>query len=175
MQFNVASLLKGPVGGAQRHRLDETSLSLDDAQVERVWGHITLMRVNDGIWASGEFRATVTCTCSRCLQPYGTTLRFPFEETYYPSLDINTGVAVPLPNEAEADAAIDGHHILDISEAMRQDIILATPMKPLCSPTCAGICSRCGRDLNHSSCACPKEVQDPRWAPLLDMLPHLKT
>lgn len=174
MQFNVASLLKGPVGVTQHHRLDEQSVAEDDTQAERVWGQVTLVHLNDGIWVRGDLQAKVRCTCSRCLQAYSTTLRFHIEETYYPTLDISTGVEVSLPEDAETDATIDDHHILDISEVVRQDIILATPMKPLCKTDCAGICPQCGADLNESSCACPKEPVDRRWASLSDMLSHRK-
>ncbi|MBI4312945.1 MAG: DUF177 domain-containing protein [Chloroflexi bacterium] len=170
MQFNVAGLLKGAVGATQRHLLDEAPLSLEDIQAERVWGAVTLMRVNDGVWVRGDFRATVECACSRCLRSYPATVSFHFDETYYPTLDIASGVAITLPDGAEADAAIDNHHILDISEAIRQNIILGLPMKPLCKPACAGICARCGRDMNESPCACPQDTGDPRWAALKDPL-----
>ncbi|MBI4339695.1 MAG: DUF177 domain-containing protein [Chloroflexi bacterium] len=170
MQFNVAGLLKGPGGATQRHKLEESPFALDDTQAEHVWGQVTLMRVNDGIWVTGNFRAAITCSCSRCLKSFATTVRFHFDETYYPTRDINSGVAIRLPEDAEQDATIDDHHILDISEGVRQEILLSSPMKPLCKPNCAGICPSCGTDLNESTCPCPKESRDRRWAPLMGML-----
>ncbi|MBI4201944.1 MAG: DUF177 domain-containing protein [Chloroflexi bacterium] len=174
MQFNVAGLLKGPVGGSQRHQVDETSLALEDAQVKRLWGSITLVRINEGVWVKGNLQARVVCTCSRCLRPYDTTLPFLFNETYHPTVDVTTGVPVALPDGAEADTTIDTHHILDIEEVVRQDIILAIPMKPLCQSNCAGICPHCGKDLNETSCDCPQEMVDPRWATLLGLLSTTK-
>lgn len=174
MQFNVASLLKGPVGESQRHQVDEASFDWDDVQVAHVWGQVSLTRLNEGIWVRGAFRATVDCTCSRCLQSFQATLRIPFNETYYPTLDINSGAPVTLPEDAEADATIDDHHTLDIAETLRQDIILAVPMKPLCKPDCAGICPQCGKDLNQATCRCPQETIDPRLTPLLSFLSQQK-
>ncbi len=174
MQFNVAGLLKGPVGESQRHQVDEVALPWEDVQVLHVWGQVKLTRLNEGVWVKGDFRATVACTCSRCLQTYQATMRFPFNETYYPTLDINSGTPVAPPEDAETDTIIDGHHTLDIAEALRQDVILAVPMKPLCKPDCAGICPQCGQDLNQAACRCPQEAIDPRLSPLLRFLPQQK-
>ena len=46
-----------------------------------------------------------------------------------------------------------------------EHVQLQAPMKPLCRPDCAGLCSQCGADLNNEPCACQPEI-DPRWASL---------
>ena len=43
--------------------------------------------------------------------------------------------------------------VVDITDDVRQEIILAYPMIPLCSPGCKGLCVACGQNLNHGSCA----------------------
>jgi uncharacterized protein len=61
---------------------------------------------------------------------------------------------------------IDEHHILDLTEAIRQYTVLAVPMKPLCNENCAGLCPSCGQNLNQGECGCPSPDTDPRWANL---------
>jgi uncharacterized protein len=61
---------------------------------------------------------------------------------------------------------IDGHHIIDMTEAVRQYILLTTPMKPLCREDCAGLCPVCGHNLNQGPCSCPPQGVDPHWAKL---------
>lgn len=48
---------------------------------------------------------------------------------------------------------------------VREQVQLNIPMKPLCRPDCAGLCNRCGADLNDGSCDCAAPV-DPRWSAL---------
>jgi uncharacterized protein len=45
---------------------------------------------------------------------------------------------------------------------------LAVPLNPLCQQDCAGICSRCGTDLNEGPCDCGEDI-DPRWSALQDL------
>jgi uncharacterized protein len=80
-----------------------------------------------------------------------------------------TGMPLPVPSP---DAfTIDAHHILDLSEAVRQYTVINIPMKPLCKPNCAGLCPQCGANRNEAPCQCPQEQGDPRWAVLQQLLP----
>jgi DUF177 domain-containing protein len=55
---------------------------------------------------------------------------------------------------------------VDLEELALEQQQLALPMKPLCRPDCAGLCPRCGADLNLGRCACPAQ-RDDRWTPLV--------
>ena len=171
MQFNVARLLKESVGTSHRHTIDATFAPLEDTQTDRVWGQLQLMRVSEGVWVSGSLDATATCVCSRCLQDSPLSLRFQLDEIYVPVVDITTGASLPLPEDADASFTIDEHHVLDITEAVRQSIIVALPMKPLCRAECAGICTECGANRNEARCTCKALRIDPRWIPLLKLSP----
>ena len=92
-----------------------------------------------------------------------------FEEEYLPTIDVASGVPLPLPEEP-GFFTIDDHHILDLTEAVRQYILLATPMKPLCRKDCAGLCPTCGCNLNQVSCNCPPSPADSRWSELKKLL-----
>jgi uncharacterized protein len=57
---------------------------------------------------------------------------------------------------------------LDLGEVVREQILLALPLKPLCRPDCQGLCPRCGKNRNVSPCGCAPEEEpgDRRFEPL---------
>ena len=169
MQFNVAGLLKEPVGFTQKISLDERDVGLDGAYAHRLWGQVQLTQVDGGVWAIGDLSARVTSACSRCLQYSETDLNIYFDQTYYPLTDIFAGVAISLPSDADPEFLIDGHHMLDLSEAIRQSIIVSLPSKPLCNKSCSGLCPGCGSNLNESRCTCSETPNDVRCEPLLSI------
>jgi uncharacterized protein len=58
----------------------------------------------------------------------------------------------------------------DVTDDVRQNVLLNLPMKRLCSELCKGLCSECGVNLNYEQCACIHEVIDPRWEELSKLL-----
>jgi len=57
---------------------------------------------------------------------------------------------------------------LDIEELAREDVLLELPSKVLCREDCAGLCLKCGQNLNHAQCGCDTREIDPRWAKLIN-------
>ncbi len=82
-------------------------------------------------------------------------------------VDVVTGARLPAPEEP-TPFLIDEHHILNLCEALRQQLVIAEPMQPLCKEECAGLCQVCGQDKNGGSCACASGELDSRWAALGD-------
>jgi uncharacterized protein len=161
MQVNVAQLLKESTGATRTYDVDG-AISTDDGQECRVQGKVILTRAARGILAKGSFNSQRHLTCGRCLSLFLHSSAFDVEEMFYPSIDILSGLPVALPDEDAASSfTIDEHHILDMSEMIRQYSLLATPMKPLCRADCAGLCPECGANLNENKCHC---VRSPRTA-----------
>ena len=169
MQFNVARLLKGVVGATKTYTLNASLLPLEDTQTDRVQGRFKLVRTDSGIWVSGAVVASARFTCARCLQEAPVSVPFQMDDVYYPTVDVNTGVPGPLPEDAEQHCTIDSHHVLDITESVRQYTMVNLPMIPLCRADCAGLCPHCGANLNAVTCSCEPEQADPRWRPLLEL------
>jgi uncharacterized protein len=92
-------------------------------------------------------------------------LTLKIEEEYFPITDVVSGASSSLPEEPSC-FTIDEHHILDLTEAIRQYALLAMPMKPLCRGDCAGLCPNCGHNLNQGPCDCLPQEADPRWSEL---------
>ena len=49
----------------------------------------------------------------------------------------------------------DPHQPVDLTDEVRESILLALPSPPLCRATCRGLCPRCGHNLNQGKCRCP--------------------
>jgi uncharacterized protein len=134
------------------------------AEVTDVEARVRLLRTNRGILASVTAQFTVSLACARCLAPLSARLSVQFEDEYLPVIDVVTGAPVHFDDEADA-LRIDEHHILDLTEAVRQYGVAAEPMAPLCRVDCRGLCPHCGADLNLTQCQCAQPA-DPRWSAL---------
>ncbi|GAC1367886.1 MAG: hypothetical protein NVS2B12_33980 [Ktedonobacteraceae bacterium] len=160
MIFNVAQLMKSPVGTSLAFDIEEeeeVQLDEDLKIVGPIKGHARMRRVNQGLLVDGWVDLTLEFTCTRCLKQFEQAMHVPFEERFYPTVDVVTGV--PLPPVDEDDVfSIDEHHLVDLTEAVRQAVLLAVPMVTLCQEDCAGLCPQCGHDLNLGPCNCVPEV-----------------
>jgi DUF177 domain-containing protein len=58
---------------------------------------------------------------------------------------------------------------------MRDSVGLALPLNPLCRDDCAGLCARCGKDLNEGACECVDDDIDPRWDALAALRERLES
>ena len=168
MQINVSQLLKASIGSMRSYKVNETMNVTDNGSDSVVQGEVNLIRTDRGILANGIFRTEVEITCSRCLRPFSCPLTLNFEEEYFPTVNIITGVPLSLPDEPGC-FTIDEHHTLDLTEAIRQYALLAIPMKPICMANCAGLCPNCGQNLNQGPCKCPPQEADPRWSKLREL------
>jgi uncharacterized protein len=165
MEINVSQLLKSNIGSTREFVLDDPVTILENSAESRVTGTVKFTRTHRGVLVQGTVETTVPLECSRCLKTFKKKLTVDIEEEYFPSLDINSGTPLEQPDEP-GGFIIDEHHILDLSEAIRQNALLALPMKPLCREDCAGLCPVCGKDRNKSKCGCIQENLDSRWSKL---------
>lgn len=164
MQVNIAQLLKSSIGAEKVYQLDE-DIEIEGQDV-RVRGEIKLIRTDRGMLAKGNLAAELEIECSRCLEPFLYPAEIKFEEEYFPTIDVLSGLPVNVPDDQSVSFTIDESHVIDLDEAIRQYTVLAIPMKPLCREQCAGICPSCGENLNLKKCKCRLEVKDSPLAGL---------
>ncbi|MEZ4619955.1 MAG: DUF177 domain-containing protein [Caldilineaceae bacterium] len=189
MQFNVAQLLKEPVGSVRRYQLNEELESLDEELefLSPITGELQIMRINSGVFVRGQLKTAIRVTCGRCIEPIVMPLQFTVEESFRPLLEVETGRFLR-PEEFEGDSAdfeddalvIDEHHILDITEVVRQTIWLTLPMYPTCNWMGIGECPNlvaqraalAEQDItirsDDEADVLPEGI-DPRWAALLQL------
>jgi uncharacterized protein len=59
---------------------------------------------------------------------------------------------------------------IDVSDPIRQTLLIAVPQKKLCQNNCKGLCDKCGANLNVESCDCHTDSMDPRWEALRNLI-----
>lgn len=172
MRYNVAQLLKEHSGQTRHYTLHEDIPHLDPdiVPLSALDGTLQLIRTVDGILALGHLHTSLELLCVRCLTPFALPLQFELEEEFRPTIDIYTGAMLPLSADDELATRIDTHHEIDLTEVIRQNILLAIPPRPLCRSKCAGLCPLCGKNLNEGLCNCTREEIDPRLEKLKELL-----
>ena len=169
MQINVSQLLKESIGSSRSYEVSEVVDVTGDGNGRKVEGEVGLLHTHRGILVKGELYTEVELVCSRCLSLFNCPVTLNIEEEYIPTIDVVSGAPLPSPEEP-GSFIIDEHHVIDLTEAIRQYTLLAMPMKPLCQEDCAGLCQNCGHNLNKGPCACPGRAVDPRWSELSKLL-----
>lgn len=111
--------------------------------------------LGDIISFEGNIKAYLNLTCSRCLEKFSYFLDFDFYEEFSKNEEID-----------DEEINIIEKNEIDFSNIIENNIVLNLPMKKLCKADCLGLCSKCGENLNKSSCKCIKDDIDPRFLKL---------
>lgn len=159
MQYNVAQLLDEPVGVQWEFDLDQET-AMESGAGERIKGKLRFTRTDKSIWVRGEINTEMEEVCARCLVGFPQSIHASISERFYPS---------GKQNVEDEELVIGINDILDLSEILRQYLILNRPVKALCRTGCLGICSICGNDKNKNDCRCTKKSIDPRWEKLASL------
>ena len=172
MQYNVAQLIKEGIGASRHYHIAGALFDIDEnnpgpVQVE---GEVRLLRTIAGVLAIGSAQMTLRFECRRCLEISAADVTLEFEEEYVPSIDVVTGVKLPIEEEYGPEVVIDEHHTLDLTEVLRQYAVTTTAELDLCRPDCRGLCPVCGVNRNLESCACDLARADARFAALAELL-----
>ena len=172
MRYNVAQLMLEGIGSVRQHDLEGVLYEVDEDNPGPVpvQGHVQLIRTLRGVLAKGQATVQLREPCRRCLELTTTEAQIEIEEEFVPSIDIITGVSLPLTDEDEPALRIDEHHILDLTEVLRQYTVVAGTTGPLCRPDCKGLCPFCGANRNTEPCQCETKRGDPRLAILAKLL-----
>ncbi len=161
------------VGRQMDYELDEPVGSVPDVALHvPVTGKITFTNTGNLLLMRGMIQTSLALECSRCLVTFAYPVRVRVEEQA-PLNDVGGGRAgdrVQLRIEPEdEDRFLFTNNVLDLSELLRQLLLLQTPIQPLHDPECAGLCGACGADRNTGPCKCQQELQG-QGNPLADAL-----
>lgn len=148
MRIKVAGLMKSSVGTVNTYQIDDT-IGLDGDGSCLLQGEASLVRTQKGVLVIASFPVRVPLVCSRCLSQFEAPVALDMKEEFLPTSATHTPLA-----PGEEAFTITGGLEVDLGEAMRQYVVLALPLKPLCRPNCAGLCPRCGSNLNLGPCGC---------------------
>ena len=129
---------------------------------------LNVQNSDDEYFCQGRLEATAELECSRCLKPFEKQL----------ATDIDFIVAPEGRNRAKEENIIDDEDYLyydsdlsaDLWEILRQAVILAVSLKPLCVENCRGFCSVCGGNRNEKQCNCRNDNSRNQFAELRNLL-----
>ncbi|MBW8739585.1 MAG: DUF177 domain-containing protein [Streptomyces turgidiscabies] len=129
---------------------------------------LRLESVMEGVLVTGTARARVKGECVRCLEPLEQDLEAEFQEMFsYPDADDRGRVTAEPADDAEEDEDMlfieDG--LFDLEPVLRDAVVLALPMQPVCQDDCPGLCSECGARLADDP-GHHHDAVDIRWAAL---------
>ncbi|MEV4332647.1 DUF177 domain-containing protein [Streptomyces sp. NPDC049597] len=164
-------------------RLSRTVDAPKDLGIEGVIGvpegrpvelELRLESVMEGVLVTGTARASAEGECVRCLEPLRQEVAADFQEMFtYPDADERGRPAEPVDDEDE-DILYLEDGMFDLEPVLRDAVVLALPMQPVCREDCAGLCPECGirldDDPDHHH-----DAVDIRWAALQGLADSLGT
>ncbi len=129
---------------------------------------LRLESVMEGVLVTGTARASAEGECVRCLEPLRQEVAADFQEMFsYPDADDRGRIKAEPADDAEDDEdrlfIEDG--LFDLEPVLRDAVVLALPMQPVCRESCAGLCSECGIRLDENP-GHHHDAVDIRWAAL---------
>src|SRR5574337_1410111 len=134
-----------------------------------VQASLHLEREGNGVLASGVFSTTAVVPCSRCSEPMSAPISDSLTVLYTVASEAFGAEEVEL-SAAEMDIDVMRDDRLDLTELLRENVLLSLPLQPLCRADCRGLCPHCGVNLNERSCQCRAHEGDPRLLPLQHLL-----
>jgi DUF177 domain-containing protein len=163
VKINISNLSEGK----HEYQLSESSeeLGLKENFFGSIKVNAEVEKSSRQIFLRAQVAARAKFQCDRCLDMFDRSLTTGYKAVYM----WNT-------NDAHAGEMDDVHfltrdtNIINISDDVKQYLLLSVPLKLLCNDNCAGLCPSCGKNLNHvagGKCNCTEEKMDPRWESLV--------
>ena len=159
LRVDLRELARGPVETRGELKQDDPALDGTDISLrEPVVVSGRLQAIGEGrFYWQGKAATVIQGECRRCLTPVATPLSLEIGALFTQDAE---GVDDPdsyavAPEETE----------VDVTRAVREELVLAAPRYVECREDCKGLCPQCGKDLNAGPCECAP-VTDARWQPL---------
>ncbi len=145
--LSVKNLFRKDLYATENFHLSEKGSDFefpDAINVSSIEGDVTVIKLEETVSSKASLSARATIICDRCLDNFDTVIPFSFELEY--TLDRK--------GESADGLYVDKYGNIDLSEPVRDELILAIPTQNFCKVDCPGICPTCGHNLNHEPCQC---------------------
>lgn len=153
LKFDIANLLVSCTGTRELFSFG-SPVKFEGINAESgIKGRLEIMKIDEGVNVRIEHaEINVKFICGRCLKAFVKTIVIPAAERQF-LLD-----APKKPKDPNDTFFIDKKkQKIEISEMIRQEIILHFPIISVCSRSCKGICEHCGKNRNNNVCDCKEE------------------
>ena len=142
--------------------------SLDLIEEEAVFLHpvhaeVSIKRVGDEVWVKGRIKTVLSFVCGRCLTPYEFPVDSNFDLVFLPEERHELKEEF---DDEDVDRLFYQSRRIDIREVILEQLNLTFPVRPLCSPSCEGLCAVCGKIRREGNCGCQLKESDLRLEPL---------
>ena len=138
---------------------------LTEGRADLVEEHHGKRKVVQDIRVKGKLATSVEVPCARCLEPVVQQVERGFDLLFRP-VGIDSGHEELSITDAEAEIGYYEGEGLLLEDTLREQVLLALPLKTICREDCRGLCPHCGTNLNEIQCSCLDELEDPRWSAL---------
>jgi uncharacterized protein len=122
---------------------------------------------------NGELSTSLELACARCLDPVVQDVKRNFDLLYRP-LGADAGREENAVSGTESEISYYEGEGLLLEDVLREQVLLAAPLKAICRQDCKGLCPQCGANLNVAPCSCGEPIEDPRWAALKEIRSKLE-
>jgi uncharacterized protein len=122
----------------------------------------------EDIRLQGDLSTQLELACARCLESVVQDVARKFELLYRPQ-GTDAGKEEMSITAVEAEVSYYQGDGLLLEDALREQVLLALPLRVICREDCKGLCPHCGKNLNLEPCSCAEPHEDPRWSALKDI------
>jgi uncharacterized protein len=144
--------------------LDDESVKLQDSV--KATGEIKKGIVQTDV--RGNLKAKIALECTRCLQTVEENLEIPLAAAFVTKENYTQAREAEL-NAEDLDISVFEGDRIDLTELVREQILLNLPEQVFCREDCKGLCEKCGANRNLIDCKCIEKEIDPRWDALKNL------
>lgn len=161
LKLNLAGMGRGEVRLGGSIPVDDPLWSASGlTPAEPLTVELAARSVGAGVFVRGAMRTRLMLACRRCLKPVSVPLDEKMDLLFQDLMEENgdgAGEVYPIPPKALE---------IDLTDAVREQLLLRLPRFVLCMEECSGLCPRCGADLNQAPCACAPVETLSSWSAL---------
>jgi uncharacterized protein len=160
-RLNVGFIVHQEVGYKHEFPFEYEQIQIaDDLDLRHFEGIASIGRTPQGLIVQADFSAETTLECVRCLNEFEYGLNWELTELY----------AFGKKSVSESGLVLPDNAHIDLQPLIREYALLEIPIKPVCKPTCKGLCAVCGEDLNKTDCGHKNIAEESPFAALKDLL-----
>jgi uncharacterized protein len=153
LRLNVGFIIHESVGYTRDFPIEIPQVFLPpDLDLQDLLGAVRVTRTGQGLLVQVRLRAKISTECVRCLEGFIQPLETDFTELYAFTPDQATDSGFLVPDSGK----------IDLAPLVREEMLLAIPIRAVCRPDCKGLCPVCGENLNENEHVHEDEVIDPR-------------